>query len=147
MEDVNLESLVVNGKNHVEPVETEIGIFYVRPLTVGEKAALKIMPWKSINASIKTDMKKGSVPKDMDVTIGMDVMRAAQDEQKFATLAHGLSCRGKMWTLEKIKNMTISEKILDVLFEKILVISEVSKEELRPFSEFRSGLQPGDSDS
>jgi hypothetical protein len=137
MEEVNLESLVVNGSDHVEPVETEIGLFHVRPLTIGEKALLKTLPWKSINASATADMIKPgeSMPKDMNISIGVDVIREMQNEQKFLTLSYGLSCRKKTMTVEKVKSMTVSDKVIDTLFEKILEISGVSIEDLKPFRE------------
>jgi len=134
MEDVILESLVINGKEHGEPVETELGVFYVRPLTIGEKAILKAMPFKSLgDISALTD-GKGTIPKDINVSVNIASMQEKQVEQRILTLAYGLSCKGKKFTSENIKQWTIAEKILDVIYEKILKISEVSIASLQPFS-------------
>ena len=143
MEDVKLESLIINGKDHGEPIETDIGIFYIRPLTIGEKTTLKAMPLKSLGAvSTQTD-GKGGVPKDINVSVNVAAMQEAQTEQRILTLAYGLSCRGKTFTPDKIKQWTVSEKILDILYEKILEISEVSIKSLQPFSTIIGGV--GDS--
>ena len=133
MDEVNFESLVINGSNHIEPVETEIGLFKVRPLTIGERSQIKAMAWRAISA--RKDKKSQLDKPDMDISLSMDAVKESQDEQRFMVLAKGLSCNGKEFEIEQIKSWIIKESILDLLFDRILAISEVSIEDLKPFSE------------
>jgi hypothetical protein len=128
---VDLDSLVVNGTKHVQNLDTTIGRFRIRPLSLGEKSTLKFLPWKTMNPKTADDKIDESEIKDSDVLRGLHVTEE-KDQQKFQAIAWGLSIKKEV-TVEKIRAMIMPKEIVKVLYEKILEISEVTEDDLQPF--------------
>jgi len=140
MNHVTVKSLIVNGKEHVEDVETEVGVFKVRPLTKGEKDRIAAIENRgaTTNASGKgRKMQRGGDP-DVDVTIDHEKLAEAQAEAFNLTLACGLSVGDEKVTVEDIKKLDVPDRVLDTIYIKIRLISGVATRDVAAF--------PGDSE-
>ena len=138
-EILDIRSLIANGINHSEFVETEIGQFEIRPLSMGEKAEIEAMGASGLKTSAKADGRNPNM--DAIISIDMSAIKQAENEARFKTLAYGLSTKNKTaLKVEDIKKLVIKEEVIEQVYKRICEISELNAEGLLPFREITSKL-------
>lgn len=132
---VSIHSLLMNGADHIETVETEIGDFEYRPLTKGEKGQIKAVRLRGIVTSAKATKMEGieGMSPNTSIDVDLEKMAIANNEAFNLTLAYGLSVREEKITVEEIEKLTVKNDILDIVFKAINEISGIGEDELRPF--------------
>jgi len=137
---VKLSSLLINGAAHVELIETEIGVFGVRPLTNGERAQVKARRGMGLKQKTRVDPVTGQPSGAIDMEIDLEKSELADEEAKFLALAFGLSVEGESYSVRDIKRWTAPEGVLDTLYERICEISGMASSPQEQLKElFRDG--------
>lgn len=132
---ISIQSLLVNGAEHVETVETEIGDFEYRPLTKGERDQIKAVKLRGIVTSAKATKMEGieNMSPNASIDVDLEKMSTAEDEAFNLTLAYGLSVKDKIITVDDIKKLAVKNEILNIVFKAINEISGIGEDDLRPF--------------
>jgi len=123
---------LIQGTDQVESVETEVGTFQIRPLSLGEKSEISAIPMKGLNAGTKGNPLDAE-PQDIEIKIDMSELQRGEDEIKFLAVAYGLSIEKETITPDQVKAMKIKSEVLDIIFGAISKISEIDEAELLPF--------------
>lgn len=148
---VNIESLIVNGSNHFEVVETSIGKFKIRPLEIGERAIVESGAYSGISTKTKAIIPQtraeaylSKPPKEADIDLNIKDLHVAEWDTKFMAVAFGLSVKPKKYKPEQIRKMNIPKSDFFTLYNAIMKITEVDASDVSKFSEESNGSVPDD---
>lgn len=153
MEDVNVQVLIEQGKAYCEPVETDIGKFWIRPLSEGERLQLASLSMKGMRSITKSEIKAAPessehpmkkqqvIQKAMEDGLNKEMIMdhekwtAAQGEARLQRIAWGLSCKGETFNTKNIKSMKGKgmKAALDKVHTAIIELTEGVEPEAEPF--------------
>lgn len=138
---------LLQGAALVEEVETELGVFRIRPLTDGERARADALAVRGI-----TTKGRPSEIQDAEVQMDLEMVTSNEWEVKFFILAAGLSISKdpkERFSVGEVKLMRLGEAIITKLLNRIRYISGMpdAEELVRRFrgKQPGSGLNPPDS--
>jgi len=138
------KELLLKGVEHVEEVETEMGVFRLRPLTDGEKAKVDALAVRGMKGK-----SKRSEMGDMEMEVDLESVTNNTWDISFHILAYGLSAdRKQSWSPNEVKNLTLPKTVRELLVATIRRISglESAEEMLRKFRGASRGADAGGAD-
>jgi len=150
MEDNDIErvmltkELLLKGTKHREEVETEVGVFTIRPLNKGEQARADSLAVRGIKTK-----GKASNAKDPDMEMDMEGLIKNDWDVKFHVIACGLSVdKRNKFSPGEVRMMDVPNKIMNALAERIKEISGMKevKDLLDSFQPDGSGERDGPTD-
>lgn len=140
------KAMLLEGSAWTEDVETDQGLFRVRPLTGGEKAKIAALRVKGFKGQ-----GKGANPDNMDYNMDMEAAVTNEWEATFYILSFGLSVKGgEVWSLRDVKAANFERETKAKLVSAIKRISgmEVTvKEALANFRPDEGREPPSPTDS
>ncbi len=146
---VDVGALVSEGKDIIIDYETKMGIFKIRPLALGEIGQIKALKSRGVKTSATAVSGKDgkNEPKDATANVDNELVTKGVWEAKFAVLAFGLSVDNQRYNPETIKKLKIPLSIMEDIHAKIIEITEVGVEDVKPFSDDVGRAENGNVDT
>ena len=139
MTNIEMIQKLTLGTSNIETVkidyqgeETE---FKLRPLTSGELSQLQVIEKKPFVVKVGMQNGKRESTNVNDININTGEFTEAQNEAMYHAIALSLSVEEETITPEEIKTMPAG--IPELLFEKVILVSKLSDDELTVIKQFR----------
>ncbi|MEE9304002.1 MAG: hypothetical protein V3U84_09460, partial [Thiotrichaceae bacterium] len=147
---LTVEALLKKGLDIKFPVSTSMGIFEVRPLSLGEQSEVKALEQRGVSVKASgSNKRKGEDigPDSTEAIVNNELMVKGQEEAKMTRVAYGLSVDKKRYTAETIKKLKLPRMIFEDVNAQIKTISEVGEPIVKPFLIHDSGAENGNADT